>query len=347
MIKTAIATIVLTGMIQANVRYDIKSAQLEFTFSSIQKVGSVTIEKKGSQRVLIDHYGKQELVERQITEKRGIREHHIHTLRYIHGNVAYNVRFKAGRIDRVEHYKGQVFGIMKQNGSYESMLQKMQYVKTGTDSVAGQPCDVWEYRGGRIKQCIYKGLPLKKEAQTNSMHELLVATKVKINTPPSRADFKLPDLPIDGKRYTQAQLEQMDSHTSEHEQKKQQSQDRTATLMQQAYQYAGVKRGAHPTKEQTKIIRTYMENAMFPQRKKALIAARKKIPLLKSCYQKAMSMKEAYQCDTDADFESYRWGEKEKDALLKQLEAKEKQLPCIEKAKNMDEIKGCFPKETA
>ncbi len=49
---------------------------------------------------------------------------------------------------------------MKQTG--KEMMIQMGGKKVGTDKVLGYPCDVWDLMG--VKQCMYKGLPLKVES---------------------------------------------------------------------------------------------------------------------------------------------------------------------------------------
>jgi len=344
-VKISMLTIVAMSMAQAEVRYDVKSAKIEFKTKSTQTVGSITIEKTGTKKVLIDNYGEKEFVERQELEKRDSKENKMHTLRYINGTVAYGVDFEHKMIHRMEGYMGDVFGVIKGDGTNEEMLKKMKFKKTGIDKVAGQSCDVWEMKGGIIKQCIYKGLPLREETNMMGMKSLVVATKVEIDATLSKDDFKLPDFPIDGKKYTQSEREEMDAKDKERANERKKEQDNAMNIMAEAFKKAGVKEGKSPTPEQMKIARGYMENAMFPITKKEILKKIKEIPTLKKCFEKANNMKEAYACDPDEDFKSNKWGESEKKAIIKELEVGEKSLPCIEKAKNMKDIKACFPED--
>ena len=344
-IKISIIALMAMSMAQAEVRYDVKSAKIEFETKSTQTVGSITIEKTGTKRVIIDNYGEKELVERQEVEKRNSKENKIHTLRYINGTVAYGVNFEHKMIHRMEGYMGDVFGIIKGNGTNEEMLKKMKFTKTGTDKVAGQSCDIWEMKGGIIKQCIYKGLPLREETNMMGMKSSVVATKIEIDATLNKNDFELPNFPIDGKKYTQSEREEMDIKDKERASERKKEQDTAMSVMAEAFKKAGVKEGKSPTPEQMKIAREYMENAMFPRTKKEILEKIKKIPTLKKCFEKANSMKEAYTCDPDENFESNKWGESEKKAIIKELEVGEKSLLCIEKSKNMNDIKACFPED--
>jgi len=335
-INMSLLSMMALSMIHAEKPYDVKSAKIEFEI----KTTSNNMEEIGKQRVLIDNYGERELVEINKVRKIHTKVIKQHTLLYIHEPVAYRVNFKRKRISRITNYNGTTFGIRKGNGTTEEMLRKRKGKKIGTDRVAGQTCDVWKF-GDHMTQCIYKGLPLREEIISRGGSTLKRATKVELDVALKVEDFKLPNFPIDGKNYTQAQLEAMDTQAKQKDQKRAKKHQETLTLMDKALQNAGVKKGEHPTPEQRKKVGAYMANATFPTRKEEILEELRAIPKLKKCYQNASSMKEAYACDTDADFESYQWGSKEKVAFIQKLEAREKMLPCLEKAQNMQEMQQC------
>ena len=346
-IKISMIALMTMSMAQAEVRYDIKSAKIEFETTSTQKVGSIKIEKKGTKRVLIDNYGERELVEINEVEKQGSKENKIHTMRYINSTVAYGVQFEQKMIHRMEEYMGTVFGIMKGSGTNEEMLKKMRFKKVGTDKVAGQACDVWEMKGGKIKQCIYKGLPLREETNMLGMKSLVVATKVEIGAKLSKEDFKLPDFPINGKKYTQTQLEEMDAKVKKKAGERRKEQDEAINLLKEAYKKAGVKEGKSPTKEQMKIAQGYMQKAMFPIQKKKFLEEFKDVEKIKKCLEKASSAKEAKSCDPHSEGDRYdKWNSTIKKETLKEIKMFEtKMIPCVEKSQNAKEMEACFPKD--
>ena len=66
--------------------------------------------------------------------------------------------------------------------------------KTGTDKVLGYTCEVWELMG--VKQCIYKGIPLRVESNIMGMKNMEIATKAEFEISLSKDNFKLPDFPL-------------------------------------------------------------------------------------------------------------------------------------------------------
>jgi len=341
-IKISMIAIMTMSIAQAEVRYDVKSAKIEFETKSTQKVGNLKIEERGTKRVLIDNYGERELVEINKVQKTGSDVEKIHTLRYINGTVAYGVQFKQKMIHRMEGYMGDVFGIIKGNGTNEEMLKKMKFKKTGTDKVAGQTCDVWEMEGGSMKQCIYKGFPLREETTLLGMKSTVVATKVELDVALSKDDFKLPDFPINGKKYTQAQLEEMDKKEKSKAGERKTEQDNAMALMAEAFKKAGVKEGKSPTEAQMKKAKVYMQDAMFPMQKKKFLEEAKKIGEVKNCLKNANNIKEANSCDPDEDgYEE--WNNNTKKETLEELSMFEtKIIPCVKKAQNGQAMETCF-----
>lgn len=68
--------------------------------------------------------------------------------------------------------------------------------KTGTQSVAGIVCDVWE--GAGVKKCIYKDIVLKLEINIQNISYSKVATSIEfdINSSSSFKDIEMPDYPV-------------------------------------------------------------------------------------------------------------------------------------------------------
>jgi hypothetical protein len=342
-IKISMIALMTMSIAQAEVRYDVKSAKIEFETKSTQKVGSFSIVETGTKKVLIDNYGERELIEVNKVQKRGSDVEKIHTLRYINGTVAYGVQFKEKKINRMEGYMGDVFGIIKSNGTNEEMLKKMKFKKAGTDKVAGQTCDIWKY-GKSMTKCIYKGFPLREETTMMGMKSTVVATKVELDVELSRDDFKLPDFPINGKKYTQAQLEEMDKKEKNIAGERKKEQGNAMALMAEAFKKAGVKEGKSPTKEQMKKAKEYMQSAMFPMQKKKFLEEAKGIDEAKKCLTKAKNIKEANSCEPDEDRYDM-WNDEIKKETLEELSMFEnKILPCVKKATNGKMMEQCFPK---
>ena len=341
-IKISMIALMTMSMAQAEVRYDVKSAKIEFEIKSTQKVGNLKIEETGTKKVLIDNYGEKELVEINKVQKTGSDVEKIHTLRYINGTVAYGVQFEQKMIHRMEGYMGDVFGIIKGNGTNEEMLKKMKFKKIGTDKVAGQACDVWEMEGGSMKQCIYKGLPLKEETNIMGRKSTVVATKIELDVKLNKDDFKLPDFPIDGKKYTQAQLEEMDKKEKNRAEERKTEQNNAMAIMAEALKKAGVQEGKSPTEAQMKKAQIYMQDAMFPMQKKKFLEEAKRVGEVKKCLKNANSIKEANICDPDED-EYEEWNNNIKEETLEELSMFEtKIIPCVKKAQDGKAMEVCF-----
>lgn len=76
----------------------------------------------------------------------------------------------------------------------KEMMQEMGGKKVGTGKVLGYPCEIWEVMGSKI--WLYKGIPLKSEANIMGFRHLEVATSAKFNLHVADKYFKLPDYPI-------------------------------------------------------------------------------------------------------------------------------------------------------
>jgi len=85
-----------------------------------------------------------------------------------------------------------VGGNVKETG--EAMMIKMGGKKLGTAKVLGYTCTVWNLMS--VKQCMYKGIPLKVESNMMGMKSIEVATKAEFDISLSSDDFGLPAYPI-------------------------------------------------------------------------------------------------------------------------------------------------------
>jgi len=231
------------------------------------------------------------------------------------------------------------FGANKFKDTIDESLRAMHLKKVGTDKVAGVECDVWQL-GTSTKTCYYKGLPIRR-----AMNGVVVtATKIEIDASLSIKDFKLPDFPINGKQYTQNELEAMDSKSIGKENKELAENAKAMLLFKEAYKKAGVVKGKEPTKAQMQRVEEYMQNAMFPIQKKKMIEKGKRLKKIKPCYEKAQNIKEAKKCDPQND-ELYNWNDSIKKEMLSEMSSAGKMLECVEKSSNGQEMHKCFPED--
>jgi len=332
-IKLSLIALMATSTIQArdDKPYEVKSIKIEFDIKGKDKVGK--------KRVIIDDYGNRELVETNIVKKSHGKVKKYHHIRYLNGNIFYGVDFNKKTIHRREGYMGITFGENKFKDTIDESLRAMHLKKVGTDKVAGVECDVWQL-GTSTKTCYYKGLPLRKTM--NGVVE--TATKIEIDVGLTLEDFKLPDFPVNGKKYTQNELEAMDKKHKEKLEKREGEHTKMMKIMKEAYKKAGIKEGKAPTANQMQRVEEYMQNAIFPMQKKKMIEKGKRLKKIKPCYEKAQNIKEAKKCDPQND-ELYKWNDSIKKEILVEMRSEEKMLECVEKSSNGQEMSKCFPED--
>ena len=74
------------------------------------------------------------------------------------------------------------------------LLKEMKGAMTGTDTVAGFPCDVWKVKDQTI--CLYKGVPLRITIDGPGFHSERIAVHASFNKPIPESQFALPDFPV-------------------------------------------------------------------------------------------------------------------------------------------------------
>jgi hypothetical protein len=88
---------------------------------------------------------------------------------------------------------------------------------------------------------------------------------------------------------------------------------------------------------------------MLARTKKEILEEAADLPAIKECFQNADSVEEANICEKKADSEDPEhhttWNSTVKSNLLKEIDAFEKSLPCIEKASTFAALKQCMPQE--
>jgi len=91
------------------------------------------------------------------------------------------------------------------------------------------------------------------------------------------------------------------------------------------------------------------EDAMLARAKKEILDDAADLPEIKKCFEDADSVKEANICEKKADSEDpehhTKWNSSIKTKLLKEIDAFETALPCIEKAASFAVLKQCMPQE--
>jgi len=378
-IKLSIITVILSGFIHAEEikRYEVKSAKIEYELKGSGNMmgGMVKIESSGKKRLIFDSYGLKELSEENKVSKNTTmgttKVDKTHSLKYMNGAIIYGVQFKAKRITRIKNPMagmGALLGGENVTKTGEAMLKKMGGKKIGTDNVAGYSCDVWNLSG--VKQCLYKGIPLKIESNIMGLKMVEIAIKAEFDVSLDKDNFKLPDFPIynmDMKNPQQqptpldkSKLEAMDKKENSQageESKEAKNGMKAMGVGIDAAVKAGydMKSGKDMTLLQKEAMQKAMMNAMggeksiLAKQKQEILEDAKNIPKAKKCFENANSVKEANVCEKMMDSEEpelhSKWNDKIKANLLKDLNGFEKSIDCVKGAESMKALGMCFPRD--
>ena len=379
-IKISMIVGLVSGLVQAEEmkRYNVKSAKIEYEIKGSGDVmGMMKTKTVGKKRLIFDNYGMKELEEESKVSKETTmgktKVNKTHHLKYMNESIIYSVNFKKKEIMR-NHNSGMAMASMMSGGKNltdagEEMLKKMGGKKIGTDKVAGHTCDVWKMSG--VKQCLYKGIPLKVESNIMGIKSVEIATKAEFDLSLKEDDFKLPDYPVfdvdmdammagkKPKKLDKSKLDEMDKKANE---KSKEKAKEGATALKgmgagiEAAKKAGYdpKSGKDMNSAQEEAMKKAMmaamggEKSMLAKEKKEILEDFKDIPKAKECFSKASSAKEANACermlDGDDAMVHKEWNAKSKSKLLEKISAFEKMKPCIEKAQTFKALEVCFPK---
>jgi len=370
-IKLSLITVMASGLLyaQETKRYEIKSAKIEYSLKTSGDImgGLAKVKGIGKKRLIFDNYGMRELTEEnKVTKTTTMGQTKVdknHTLKYMNGAVLYSTNFEKKKIIRLQNPMSRMGGLFGGDVSKkgQEMLEKMGGKKIGTDKVAGVKCDIWDLSG--IKQCLYKGIPLKVESNIMGIKSVEIATKAEFDLDLKDDDFKLPDYPIygiNGGKLDQSKLEEMDKKSnikSKEEAKKGAKVLEGLGVGIAAAEKEGYdpKSGKEMTPAQEKAMRKAMmnamggESAMLKRQKQKILKNAKNISKARECFTKAENKNDANRCEEIMDSEDpehhSKWNKSIKSNLLEELDTFEKSIPCIEKAKTFFALKSCFPDE--
>ena len=184
-------------------RYDVKSGKIEYSMKESGNImGMVKIKGVGKKRLVFDNYGVKDLTEENKVKKETTggksKVEKTHTIQYMNAGILYQVDFDRKKIIRMENpamaMNAMMGGGKNVGQTGEAMMKSMGGKKVGTDKVLGYSCDVWDLMG--MKQCMYKGIPLRIESNIMGLKSTQVATKADFELSLSEDDFKLPDFPL-------------------------------------------------------------------------------------------------------------------------------------------------------
>jgi len=351
-------------------RYDVKSGKIEYSIKESGDImGMVKIKGVGKKQLLFDNYGIKDLTEENKVKKETTggqtKRTKEHTIQYMNDGIMYRVDFKKKTIVRMENpamgMNAMLGGGKNIGQTGEAMMKSMGGKKVGTDKVLGYSCDVWDLMG--VKQCIYKGIPLRIESNIMGLKSLEVATKAEFDISLNEDDFKLPDYPLVdmmGQKLDmdRSKLNEIDKAQSAKNAQKMQEGMKAMAAAVGALKESGFDMSdpnAKLTKAQKKSMQDAAmaamggEDAMLARTKKEILEEAADLPAIKECFQNADSVEEANICEKKADSEDPEhhttWNSTVKSNLLKEIDAFEKSLPCIEEASTFAALKECMPQQ--
>lgn len=344
-------------------KYEVENGKVEYEIKGSGDIMGMKMKTIGKRRLIFTDYGVENLIEenkiskQEMNGKAKAKTTKTHTITYMKNSIAYTVNFKAKRIVRMQNPMTAMAGLMGGGKNVEQagkeMMIQMGGKKVGTDKVLGYPCDVWDLMG--VKQCMYKGLPLKVESNIMGVKNTEIATKAEFERSLSNDDFKLPDFPIydmEGNKLDKADLVAMDTKNAAQAEKSAQEMMGLRKRMIEASRNAGIKKGQSPTKEQTDNMVNSMMTGMLPMMKKKMLSQEKIIRFGKECFGNANTLKEANLCsqkanamsgDNEPDLEE--WNSQTKKELMKSMDEGLVAMECIKKAQTMDAAQRCMSQE--
>ena len=377
--KLYIVTLVSLGLCASEVSqlnlYDVPSGKIDYKISgSMNMMGMGSMQTSGKKRLIFKDNGKVSLEESVKVEKQNImgqvQKTKTHTMNYRNGVVNYVVDFNQKRINRMVNPMAMLaFGDNTKSVSQmiEENLKKMGAKKEGKGKVLGYKCDVWNIMG--VKQCLYKGIPLKIESNIAGMKQVEVATKIDFSSVDDSA-FKLPDFPVYSgsmeammsgiapKQIDKSKLKQMDKQANAEAKKGANDLSQAIDAGLEGAKSAGYdpKSGDDLTPSQEKAMQEAIMNAMnkggmLEQMKAEMLQGAKPrvLDALKDCYEDASSVKSANRCvdkfspQFGGEMEYFdHWNSGVKAQAIKEIDDYKKAIPCIKSAKSMQVLMGCM-----
>lgn len=171
-------------------RYEIKSGIIEYSISGGGSMLGVTSKEEGTMKLSFKEYGNLERQEEHSTSTTMGQTDKTDDLRILKDGNFYVVDHEEKVI--VEHspeaLKQMAGEDMTQMG--KEMMEKMGGKQIGEEKILGYNCEIWELMGA--KTWIYKGVPLKTEANIMGFNHTQVATSAKFDVSVPDSAFDLP-----------------------------------------------------------------------------------------------------------------------------------------------------------
>ena len=181
LIGIVIAALFITTLVQAQEKFQFKSAVVKYKISGDYQ--------NGEMEMYIDDYGEKRCIITKIDMTMGEIKTSSHNMMIFTENAVYNINLaeKTGtKTTLTPEQKERLLQMAKQMSldKIESMGKKV-----GTETILGKPCDVYEISGMKI--WLWKGLNLKSETSMMGKYTS-EAVSVGVNTRISASQFKPP-----------------------------------------------------------------------------------------------------------------------------------------------------------
>lgn len=198
-------TAVISGLYAEGKRYEVKSGVVEYAINGGGSIMGISSKTTGSEKLTFKNWGNVELHEEKSSTATMGHTDTTHNITKIENGKFFTVDFDQKEI--IEHSPQMLKQMANKDMSKtgKEMMISMGGKKVGNGKVLGYSCEIWELMGS--KTWIYKGVPLKTEANIMGMKHTNVATKAKFNISISDKEFKLPNYP--SKTVDQMMNEQM------------------------------------------------------------------------------------------------------------------------------------------
>lgn len=205
--------VAVSGLIADIKRYEIKSGIIEYTTNGSTNIMGMTSKTIGESKLIFKDWGNFERHEEKSTTTTMGQTESDHEIMIVKDGKFYAVDFEEKIIIETDPEALAKMGKQDMQQMGKDMMIKMGGKKVGNEKVLGFKCDIWEIMGS--KTWIYKGVPLKTEANIMGTTHLQIATKAKFNVSISDKEFVLPDFPK--KTMQQMIQEQMQDHGMPHQ----------------------------------------------------------------------------------------------------------------------------------
>ena len=168
-------------------RYLVESGVVEYEMSGMQK---------GTETIYFDHWGWREAkyTNSEISVAGISRKENKFTI--MDGEWIYNIDLERHTGTKTKNPMLQQFIEAAKGKSLtevgEEMMRRMGGEKTGSDTVAGQPCDIWVVKQMGSRSCVWNGVALRTEVIMGGMQITSSATRFQANAAVPAEKFAIP-----------------------------------------------------------------------------------------------------------------------------------------------------------